>query len=404
MNFIISGRKLCGSESLGILLEGVAEAFEANLDKKSRIHVKDDDHHEVSQYSPYRGKDGSTLVYWEHIDDNEPKKSYQYSHCKFINARYNCSRFAHTTASSYRLVVKTQTGGCRLPDFNGIIDVMRYRQKYQLKSGLRAIFIGDSHLMQIFQSLLCMFGADARDVEVFETAKNVTNDSSKLLKLHKLRYKHIDDLVSYGCHTIKYIDYPYFYLQPAPGRHGKCQLSHEAGHTACFRIPSMLIPFPNRMNESFPDDAENIQVELERTDSLFCSSYVRPLKDLEAVEAGLKTGIIGRMKASSVKDFDVIVANNYINPTSLANFLLQNDFNGRLLVVPQFGYGNQTSFRFHEHKIFVDDISFLHKNHSRLREEALLMSREVRNFCIVVNSIIKRDSKVCVVLGLYCRN
>jgi hypothetical protein len=75
--------------------------------------------------------------------------------------------------------------------------------------------------------------------------------------------------------------------------------------------------------------------------SWFCFSYVRPLRGHDAINFAMNHSI--SMLKTSINRFDVVVANTYISGSALSKYLKDHHFHGRILAVPKWPFGNQTN-------------------------------------------------------------
>lgn len=273
-----------------------------------------------------------------------------YTSCKFIHARYNCTRFGATSAADYKIAFLPSMKGnnCLMPDMETILSILQRQTK-----PVNIMMLGDSHLMQIFQSILCIYQDTAHAIDVYESTKDVTDEFTKLTFNI---YKHADE-----CHAIKYKDYDNFFLEPiSPMKPGRCQLSHQAGQTTCFKI---------RIN----DDIKTINgVRF----NYICGSYTRPLVGSDAIIAGLDKGLASI--ELSMQDFDVLLTNSYISSSDLGSFLKDIDYKGRLYVLPRYPDANQTGFA-HKAKTISGYMNFY--DHYKIKQE-------IETFCDTVNQIV----------------
>lgn len=238
-----------------------------------------------------------------------------YQSCKFINARYNCSRFT-TSAAKYKVEYSLNANlNCKVPDFEDLISILTTNAKPKF-----VFFLGDSHVMQIFQSILCTFQKYIEDIEAFTTMNDYVDLNTKFEKVVFKKHENAT-----GCHEIRYRDYNNFFLNDYLDnkKSGLCQLSHIPGQISCFKLPI---------------------VSMKHKFSLFCSSYVRPLTGYAAVVSGLDIGLSSMNM--SINNFDSIVTNAYISPKDLGQFLNDIGYQSKLFVLPKFHFAKQTGFQF----------------------------------------------------------
>jgi hypothetical protein len=187
------------------------------------------------------------------------------------------------------------------------------------EKSVNIFMLGDSHVQQLFESLLCIFSFRARDVIVYERYEK---DSGKPLELNyywRTIYDKYENVPA--CHTISYKEYPNYYIS-LPLVKGDlksqvdCTISHFPGAVSCFKIDSR---------------SANL--------SQICLAYVRPALGMNAVQAGLNTSL--RLINSSVDAFDVLIVNTYISVNDLKTYLSQVDYSGRVIVIPKYSFGYQ---------------------------------------------------------------
>ena len=230
----------------------------------------------------------------------------RYAHCAVTSARYNCSRFT-TSAADYRIDWFGSKETCQWPSRNSLLAALRTTPR-------RVMLIGDSHVQQVYQALLCMYQDEARHIIAYiSPPQRLVNYS--------------DISVMPECHSVSYASYPRFHLQPVamedlkPG--ARCTLNHSPPTPSCFRLPS----------STSAGDAY----------SLVCAAYVRPLEGMPALVAGLSKGLAHLNLTLS--DFEVLVANTYLNSTTLGEYLKLASFHGIVLAIPRFSFAPQMGIR-----------------------------------------------------------
>lgn len=216
-----------------------------------------------------------------------------YSACAFVSARYNCSRF-NTSAAHYRLGWRPElepAPDCSLPS--------RHSALAALQRPLHLLILGDSHAVQLYESLLCAFQAEARSVVAFINGERTVFAAAADAP---------------ACHSVAYSDYAYFWLDDAPGAEGECNLNHAPEHVSCFELRG----------------------------SRLCCAYARPLHGsapLQAAERGLAALNL------SLASFDVLALNEYLEASVLGRQLRMSGggegFPGRVLALPKFSSARQ---------------------------------------------------------------
>lgn len=251
---------------------------------------------------------------WVHKGSN--MKPY-YQECNLIHARYNCSRF-RTSATQYQLhfpVYSNRKSNCRVPSYPLLYRILGRRNT-------NIFMIGDSHMQQIFESLLCIFKSRVRDIITFQ--RDGLHSTGPVSAADYVLHKYADYNGTPSCHTIMYANYHNFRLgsfaDPAMETStGECTLSHFAGQTSCFKLPTLV----------------------DRNYSLFCFSYIRPLRGMDAVQSGTSQSFA--QVNVSINDFHVVIANTYISSAALATYLSDSNYTGRVIVIPRFPFANQSN-------------------------------------------------------------
>jgi hypothetical protein len=286
-------------------------------------------------------------------------KTEYYSSCKFIHARYNCTRFSSTSSTDYRIAFDVSAAyPCIVPNTFAMMEKLLENQI----EPVNMIFLGDSHIMQLYQSILCMFQSKAQDIDTYQSS----SDSSDAYE--KVVYQSYSDADE--CHAIKYKDYDNYFLAKPSKSSGRCQLSHAPGEIACFKLPI--------------DEA--IDTRNDRRHSQICSSYTRPYVGNAAVSAGLDLSSAGL----SLHDIDVIFVNSYISASSLGDYLMSMKYKGKVYALPRFPEAPQIGYKYS-----VDSISGGIDQTQRTQ-----LQLEVESFCYIVNKIMKQpgnelQGKIC---------
>lgn len=138
-------------------------------------------------------------------------------------------------------------------------------------------------------------------------------------------YKHCPE-----CHTIAYEDYEKFGLTKVTNVTGECTLSHVAGQVSCAKI--YAVNYTNPLAYSW-----------------LCFSYIRPLKGSDGIDFAFNHSV--NTLNTSINRFDVIVANTYVSGSKLSKYLKDRQYNGRVLAVPKFPFGNQSNTVITNHTI-----------------------------------------------------
>lgn len=268
---------------------------------------------------------------WTIKGSNVPKPLYQ--ECKFIHARYNCSRFK-TSAPDYQILFSnSSTQNCRVPTFSMLSRILDRRHtnlfmiggnpQFQTSPPLHHLS-ADSHVQQMFESILCIFKHRIRELIVYQRDSNTSEAHPTADMYTPQTYPGYKEVPS--CHTIAYANYKNFFLDseitPEQQMSNRdCTVSHFAGQTSCAKLPTV-----------------------DGNHSMFCFSYIRPLRGMDAIQAGMNESL--RSLNISIKDFHVIVTNTYVSSTALAEFVALSNYTGRILAIPRFPFGNQSNSPF----------------------------------------------------------
>ena len=235
-----------------------------------------------------------------------------YDSCKIISARYNCSRFQNS-AYHYKIMLQSirdiNKKLCNIPDFPKLLKILSAKPT-------NIFMLGDSHMQQIFQSMLCVMKDRARNISTYEHRMPDRTMSRHVYSI----YASVPE-----CHSISYSSFKNFRLDEAfksykdsIGR-TTCLLGYKPGQVACYYMSS------TKWNKY----------------SRICFSYVRQLIGHVAVREGMGTGL--KNISLSVNNFDVVITNSYISVAPFAEFLKSANYKGRVIYVPRFKSANQSS-------------------------------------------------------------
>jgi hypothetical protein len=221
---------------------------------------------------------------WSRRAEREPR----YQHCPVLTARYNCSRF-DTSAAEYELTWRSKVGNiCDLPTLDGL-------RRSLANGGVQLLLLGDSHMQQIYQSMLCL----------------LQDDASVIIYVDGFRTESQKVATTVPCHGIPYSEYARFYLDdPVGGVTRTCTLGHSAEKGSCLMVGSSRI----------------------------CQAYLRPLLSSKAIQAAQSS--LSNLNLS-LRAFKTVAVNTYLEAGPVGSWLQKNKWNGHLVVTPKFDFDRQ---------------------------------------------------------------
>lgn len=348
-----------------------------------------------------------------------------YKSCKFIHARYNCTRF-NNSATHFKIDFHQSINvrnKCRIPSRYSIIRILERRP-------INIFFVGDSHVQQIFESILCTFQDHVKDILLYERAdKTVKTQTPGLTKESAFGRTLLESNVTFNATSaietnnsssvllpsllnIAEQESPAQNATPAPSTPDPVPDTD----TIINNIKKELEVFDRNVYSNYDSSpechtiayedytkfgldeiiAKNLTGECTLSHvagqvscakiyavsysnplaySWFCFSYVRPLKLHDAINFALNHSI--SMLNTTINRFDVVVANTYVSGSALSKYLKERLYRGRVLAVPKWPFGNQTNKVLHNHTItntYIDNY-----------DEYLKNSENTKRFCNTFN-------------------